>query len=120
CRAVTGNRSSCTWMPRPWQALPTKALPTEAPPATTIRTTMTGRMDGHHIRHWADGGATRLSNLVLLCRHHHRQVHEGRVEVRMLDDGALRFQGPDGRAFEAAPGTRGDSRGIVRAHRCEG
>src|SRR5690606_17162199 len=48
------------------------------------------------------------------------QVHEGGVEVRMLDDGALRFQGPDGRAFEAAPRMAGDSRGIVRAHRREG
>jgi hypothetical protein len=34
-------------------------------------------VDGHHIEHWADGGATRLDNLVLLCRHHHRLLHEG-------------------------------------------
>jgi hypothetical protein len=34
-------------------------------------------VDGHHIKHWADGGATRLDNLVLLCRHHHRLLHEG-------------------------------------------
>jgi hypothetical protein len=47
-------------------------------------------------------------------------VHEGRVEVQVLDDGALRFKGPDGRAFEAAPGTRGDSREIVLTHRREG
>jgi len=32
--------------------------------------------DAHHIRHWADGGETALSNLVLLCRLHHRRVHE--------------------------------------------
>ncbi len=32
--------------------------------------------DGHHIEHWADGGETRLDNLVLLCRAHHRAVHE--------------------------------------------
>ncbi|HEY2996881.1 MAG TPA: DUF222 domain-containing protein [Methylomirabilota bacterium] len=31
---------------------------------------------GHHIRHWAAGGPTTLSNLVLLCRRHHRSVHE--------------------------------------------
>ena len=32
--------------------------------------------DAHHVRHWAAGGATRLDNLVLLCRRHHRSVHE--------------------------------------------
>jgi 5-methylcytosine-specific restriction endonuclease McrA len=31
---------------------------------------------GHHIRHWAHGGPTTLSNLVILCRRHHRAVHE--------------------------------------------
>ncbi len=28
--------------------------------------------DAHHIVHWADGGETKLSNLVLLCRRHNR------------------------------------------------
>ena len=32
--------------------------------------------DGHHLRHWAKGGETKASNLVLLCRRHHRMVHE--------------------------------------------
>jgi hypothetical protein len=32
--------------------------------------------DAHHVRHWADGGETKLENLVLLCSHHHRLVHE--------------------------------------------
>jgi hypothetical protein len=31
--------------------------------------TNTRFVDGHHIEHWADGGETRLDNLVLLCRH---------------------------------------------------
>ncbi|HET6472788.1 MAG TPA: DUF222 domain-containing protein [Pseudomonadales bacterium] len=43
-------------------------------------------VDGHHIHHWADGGATRLDNLVLLCRHHHRLLHEGGYYV--VKDGA--------------------------------
>ena len=34
-------------------------------------------IDAHHIHHWAHGGETKLSNLVLLCRHHHRLLHEG-------------------------------------------
>jgi 5-methylcytosine-specific restriction endonuclease McrA len=32
--------------------------------------------EGHHIHHWARGGPTTLSNLALLCRRHHRAVHE--------------------------------------------
>jgi hypothetical protein len=48
-------------------------------------------VDGHHIRHWAEGGETRLTNLVSLCRFHHRQVHEGGMRVERLDDGAWRF-----------------------------
>jgi len=48
--------------------------------------TNTRFVDGHHITHWADGGATRLDNLVLLCRHHHRLLHEGMYYV--VKDGA--------------------------------
>jgi hypothetical protein len=33
--------------------------------------------EGHHLWHWINGGATELGNLVLLCYHHHRKVHEG-------------------------------------------
>jgi hypothetical protein len=36
-------------------------------------------VDGHHVRHWADGGETSLENLLLLCTRHHRAVHEGRL-----------------------------------------
>jgi len=34
-------------------------------------------VDGHHIKHWADGGETKLDNLVTLCRYHHRELHKG-------------------------------------------
>jgi hypothetical protein len=46
-------------------------------------------VDGHHIKHWANGGETRLGNLVTLCRFHHRLVHEGQVLIQTLDDGAI-------------------------------
>src|SRR5213078_2120483 len=52
---------------------------------------------GHHLRHWAHGGPTTLSNLTLLCRRHHRAVHEEGYQVARLPDGALQFRRPDGR-----------------------
>ena len=62
------------------------------------------RCDAHHVTHWAQGGATRLDNLVQLCRRHHRAVHEGVLRVT-LDDatGAVRFTQADGRPLPEAP-----------------
>jgi hypothetical protein len=40
----------------------------------------------HHIVHWVDGGRTSLSNLVLLCGHHHRVMHSSPWEVRINPD----------------------------------
>jgi hypothetical protein len=51
---------------------------------------------GHHITHWANGGPTTLSNLAMLCRRHHRSVHEEGYQVERLPDGALRFRRPSG------------------------
>jgi len=48
----------------------------------------------HHIVFWARGGETKLSNLVLLCYHHHRQVHEGGWQV-IRAGGELRFLPPE-------------------------
>ena len=41
--------------------------------------------DGHHIRHWSDGGDTKLDNLVLLCRSHHTKMHHTQWIVRIRD-----------------------------------
>jgi hypothetical protein len=46
-------------------------------------------VDAHHVRHWAQGGETSLDNLVLLCRDHHRLVHEGGVSVKPGLDGLV-------------------------------
>jgi len=59
--------------------------------------------EGHHIRHWATGGPTTLSNLALLCRRHHRTVHEEGYQVRRQADGALDFRRPDGRVLPDVP-----------------
>ena len=61
------------------------------------------RCDAHHVQHWADGGATRLDNLVLLCRRHHRSVHEEGFTVRLDPAGDAEFCWPDGRPFPAVP-----------------
>jgi len=60
------------------------------------------RCDAHHIEHWADGGATALDNLVLVCRRHHRLVHERGWNVE-LTEGEATFIRPDGRPLVAAP-----------------
>jgi hypothetical protein len=62
-------------------------------------------MDAHHIEHWANNGETKPSNLVSLCRFHHRAVHEGGIRIEKLDDGALRFAKSSGAAIDSvAPG----------------
>ncbi len=58
---------------------------------------------GHHLRHWAEGGPTTLSNLALLCRRHHRAVHEEGYQLDRQPDGALRFRRPDGRPLPEVP-----------------
>jgi hypothetical protein len=52
--------------------------------------------DGHHVKHWADGGETKLRNLVTLCSFHHTLVHEGGFGVTVADDGVFVFTRPDG------------------------
>ncbi|UUY02095.1 HNH endonuclease [Svornostia abyssi] len=63
-------------------------------------------IDAHHIRHWADGGTTDLDNLVHLCGHHHRLLHEGGYTVRCGPDGAFEFRTPAGRMLHEQPRAR--------------
>jgi 5-methylcytosine-specific restriction endonuclease McrA len=62
--------------------------------------------EAHHVRHWAHGGPTALSNLALLCRRHHRAVHEDGYTIERLPDGALAFRRPDGSAATRCPVAR--------------
>jgi hypothetical protein len=57
-----------------------------------------GWCDAHHVQHWADGGATSLDNLVLLCRPHHRAIHRG-FGLEMVE-GQPAFRRPDGTPLE--------------------
>ncbi len=54
------------------------------------------RIDGHHIRHWSQGGETSLANLVQLCRHHHTLVHEGGFSCEKTADNKVEFRDPRG------------------------
>jgi len=58
-------------------------------------------VDGHHIQHWLTGGETNLGNLVLLCRRHHRCLHELGFGLARGSDGALVFIDPQGRPIHA-------------------
>lgn len=60
-------------------------------------------VDAHHIQHWAHGGKTELGNLVSVCRHHHRLLHEGGFRVIGHPDGRITFVRPDGRELPTAP-----------------
>jgi hypothetical protein len=80
--------------------------------------------EGHHVRHWAQGGPTTLSNLVVLCRRHHRAVHEEGYQIERLLDGALQFRRPDGRLLpevSAPAAVPADPVGALRArHAAQG
>jgi hypothetical protein len=56
--------------------------------------------DAHHIVHWIDGGGTSLDNFMLLCRRHHRFVHEGGFSIAHRDDDAFTFVRPAGTVFD--------------------
>ena len=76
-------------------------------------------VDAHHIQHWADGGDTSIDNLMLLCRHHHRLVHEGGFGVERTADNHILFNRPDGRFIEEQPQlpASGSVEGLPRRNR---
>jgi 5-methylcytosine-specific restriction endonuclease McrA len=74
--------------------------------------------EGHHVRHWVHGGPTKLSNLALLCRRHHRAVHEEGYQLERGPDGTLQFRRPDGRPLPDVPAPAAvpaDPAGAIRA-----
>jgi Domain of unknown function (DUF222)/HNH endonuclease len=82
------------------------------------------RADGHHIHHWANGGPTRLKNLVLLCPRHHRAVHEEGYTVVRDTDGTLHFSTPRGWPIPEVPHPpavpREPAPALVAANQAEG
>jgi Domain of unknown function (DUF222) len=77
--------------------------------------------DAHHAKHWADGGETKLDNLVRLCRFHHMLVHEGGFDVRRTPRGGFTFHDPKGKVVPQAPRQpRGDCATLRRTNRERG
>jgi hypothetical protein len=68
---------------------------------------------GHHVDHWANGGETKLGNLVTLCYFHHRLVHEGGWVIQVLNDGAFRFLRPNGESFGDYSPTSGERQKLL-------
>jgi Domain of unknown function (DUF222)/HNH endonuclease len=48
----------------------------------------------HHIQEWSRGGHTKVNNLVMLCRLHHREIHSTGWSVRIARDGLPEFIPP--------------------------
>ena len=59
--------------------------------------------EAHHVKHWANGGETSLANTILLCRRHHRLVHEGGTRLAMDRDGKAAFFTRAGKVIASAP-----------------
>jgi len=76
----------------------------------------------HHIEFWAQGGPTVLTNLIGLCKFHHRCVHEGGYTVEVAEDGTVLFYRPDGQVIDPAPKARidPDDGGIEQRNRDHG
>jgi Domain of unknown function (DUF222)/HNH endonuclease len=57
-------------------------------------------LDGHHLKHWINGGETTPDNMTLLCDYHHRVLHEGGFSiVKEAPEHTLRFITADGRTI---------------------
>jgi hypothetical protein len=57
----------------------------------------------HHVVHWASGGPTTLSNLVILCGAHHRFVHEGGWRLSLTASGSVTARSPHGQTLTGRP-----------------
>jgi hypothetical protein len=59
--------------------------------------------DGHHVVPVLEHGPTRLDNLVLQCRRHHRRLHQPGWHAKLLPDGTFEVTDPAGRVRTTRP-----------------
>jgi hypothetical protein len=67
--------------------------------------------------HWIQGGPTRLTNLALLCRYHHRLVHREGYTVTIAPDGRVTISRPDDHVIPEAPAPPPAQRDLTDVHR---
>jgi len=60
------------------------------------------RVDAHHVKAWGKGGRTCLTNLVSLCRYHHRLMHKHGYQIKVRSAG-IDFYRPNGVLIENSP-----------------
>lgn len=77
-------------------------------------------LHAHHRVEWSQGGSTSMDNLLLICQHHHKLVHEGgwQLQPHTAPDGHRGWIaiGPDGQRRTAAPPTTGNVRTLPTTH----
>jgi HNH endonuclease len=73
------------------------------------------RTDAHHIVHWANGGETRLTNLISLCKRHHALVHDKGYLIATTPAG-FAFYSPRGTAIPNSPPLRAGPGDITTTH----
>jgi len=73
------------------------------------------RTDAHHIVHWANGGETKLGNLISLCKRHHALVHDKGYFIVTTPRG-FTFYSPQGTAIPACPPLRAGPGDITTSH----
>jgi hypothetical protein len=75
-------------------------------------------VDAHHVVYWSWGGPTAYWNLIMLCRRHHRSVHEGGYRVSADGLGGFTFHRPDGSRIPETPSaTGGRAEELPQMHR---
>jgi hypothetical protein len=74
------------------------------------------RTDIHHITAWANGGKTRLRDLILLCEAHHVIVHAHGYLITPAPGGTFAVTRPDGQPMPAAPALPGSHGDLAACH----
>ena len=55
-------------------------------------------LEAHHLKPWLEGGETKIDNLALICRRHHRFLHQADFSVELTAEGLV-FRDPSGRVL---------------------